>query len=591
MKKISKFLAVLFALVLVLGCSFSAYADEFDDLVDDIDSVMGEYYDFSNNAGYTIDKYDVNIIVNEDNTLDVTENIVANFEVPKHGIYRYIPVVNQIKRTDGSSVNSHTRVTNVSSNMPIYDTYKSGDDYIIQLGEEDVELTGTQSYTISYTYSVGPDLLENADEFYYNFIGTGWDTTINNVTFSITMPKEFDASKLGFSTGSYGAEGTDIVDFTVEGNVISGKLTEQLDPYEGATIRLELEDGYFTLNWLAFYGRYILMIGASLLALLIVFILWAKFGRDKKIVEVVEFYPPEGMNCAEVSYWNNGAVVGTDTVPLIIELANEGYLTIEETEEKRVLHTKKSFKLIKRRDYDGNDPIKKKFFDGLFKLHDEVYENDLENRFYTTVEKIVTEISSKNRTKVFNAKSLGVRIAGWVVSILAGVFNLMMFAYTSYGTMLDMKMFGLGVLIAIISFIFAFFIRQRTDEGHEIKQRIDGFKKFLETAEKEKLELLANENPSYFYNILPYAYVLGVSDVWTKKFESIVTQPPHWYYSPYDTWNYMMFNHFIHSTMNTANKVCVSKPQSSGGGSGGGSFSGGGGFSGGGFGGGGGGAW
>ena len=51
----------------------------------------------------------------------------------------------------------------------------------------------------------------------------------------------------------------------------------------------------------------------------------------------------------------------------------------------------------------------------------------------------------------------------------------------------------------------------------------------METAEKEKLETLVMENPTYFYDILPYTYVLGISDKWIKKFESIAIEPPQWY--------------------------------------------------------------
>ena len=41
----------------------------------------------------------------------------------------------------------------------------------------------------------------------------------------------------------------------------------------------------------------------------------------------------------------------------------------------------------------------------------------------------------------------------------------------------------------------------------------------MKTVEKDKINELVEENPNYFYDILPYAYVLGVSDKWSKKFE------------------------------------------------------------------------
>lgn len=119
-------------------------------------------------------------------------------------------------------------------------------------------------------------------------------------------------------------------------------------------------------------------------------------------------------------------------------------------------------------------------------------------------------------------------------------------------------------------------------------QKIEGFKLFLETAEKEKLETLVEDNPQYFYDILPYAYALGVSDKWTKKFESITMRPPEWYDSP--AYSHYAMIHFINHSMNSAVSSMTSAPQTSS--SGGSGFSGGGGgFSGGGSGGGGGGSW
>ena len=595
MKRFSKFSALILAVALIVCSGVIAYADEFDSADDftgyDIEDLL-DYYKSDASGEYEIEKYDISIVVDEYNTLSVCEKITADFHIPKHGIYRYIPVKGNVKRADGSETTFRTKVSDVRSNAPIYDTYMDGNNYVIQLGEEDATFTGLYDYEISYTYNIGKDTVENADELYYNIIGTGWDTKLSNITFTIEMPKEFDSSKIGFSTGSYGAEGTDIVNFKVKGNTISGRLTKGLDSYEGLTVRIELEDGYFKFDRFAFYSRYVAQIGVSIIALAIVLFLWIKYGRDKKIVEVVEFYPPEGMNCAEVSYWHNGIINPADTVPLMIELANEGYLNIEEI-EGRYVFSKNSFRINKIKSYDGDDDIKRKFFNGLFTKGNSVTEKDLKNRFYVTVNDIVRSIPEMERTNVFNRKSLIFRFLGWMVSVIAAAINIVIFGLTAYGIEKDFVVLAVGVGISIVAFICSFFIRQRTDKGHEIKQKIIGFKMFLETSEKERLEALVEENPSYFYDILPYAYVLGVSDKWTKKFESIAMQPPQWYYSPRMTmWDYMVFSHFMHSTMDTASRVFVSTPQNNSGGSHiGGSFGGGGGFSGGGFGGGGGGSW
>ena len=96
---------------------------------------------------------------------------------------------------------------------------------------------------------------------------------------------------------------------------------------------------------------------------------------------------------------------------------------------------------------------------------------------------------------------------------------------------------------------------------------------------------MVEDDPKYFYNILPFTYVLGVSDKWIKKFENIALKAPDWYDSP-TAFDVIYFNSFVNSTVTKASSVMNSRPSSSSGGG----FSGGG-FSGGGSGGGGGGSW
>ena len=105
--------------------------------------------------------------------------------------------------------------------------------------------------------------------------------------------------------------------------------------------------------------------------------------------------------------------------------------------------------------------------------------------------------------------------------------------------------------------------------------KIKGFKKFLETSEKNQLESMVMQNPQYFYDILPYAYVLGISSKWIKKFETISLQSPTWYDSP-TGFNVTSFGTFMNNTMSSAEQSMSSSPSSSSGGSSGGGSSGGG---------------
>lgn len=135
-----------------------------------------------------------------------------------------------------------------------------------------------------------------------------------------------------------------------------------------------------------------------------------------------------------------------------------------------------------------------------------------------------------------------------------------------------------GICLVTLT-IFLGIIKKRTKYGTEMLGKILGFKQFLEIAEKPKLEELVMEDPEYFYNILPYTYVLGVSNTWMKKFEDIALQAPSWYYG-YTDFDVHSFNSFMNSTYSSISSAMSSSSSSgSGGGSSGGGSGGGGGGS------------
>ena len=55
-----------------------------------------------------------------------------------------------------------------------------------------------------------------------------------------------------------------------------------------------------------------------------------------------------------------------------------------------------------------------------------------------------------------------------------------------------------------------FFNRKRTEDAEDKYARVAGFREFIKLVEKDKLERLVEDNPNIFFDVLPYAYVLGV---------------------------------------------------------------------------------
>ena len=637
-------------------------------------SQIDEYYDYD----YVIDKYNVNIKVNTDNTFDIVETIKTYFNQPKHGILRNIPLINKITRLDGSKSTNRARITNLSVNNK-YKVSRENGDYIIQIGDANKTLTGEQTYVIKYTYNLGKDKIKDYDELYYNIIGDEWDTAIGNITFTITMPKDFDSSKLGFSSGITGSTDNSNIEYTVDNNVITGKYNNILRENNALTVRCELEEGYFSEAKNIIDPILYVEITIPLLFLLIAFYLWCKFGKDDKVVETIEFYPPEDFNSLEVGFLYKGYANNKDVTSLLIYLANKGYIKIKETERKSLFLKYKDFKIIKLKEYDGNNVNEELFLKGLFlkkgaAIHlfsnkyengsnddylEEVNSSDLYDNFYITMNKILSNIDNKeNRDRLYDKSASSKKIfiilmmlvtyllitippiiSLGEISILpfAIIFPVIgfvflfesLFSKTASITIINgsvsktasdiyTKIFGLvfgtlfggipwlalvlpvllkdtsyltvyivGLVCILGMFILLKMLPRRTKYGTEILGKIKGFKRFLETVEKDKLESLVEKNPTYFYDILPYTYVLGISDKWMKKFEFITIQAPTWYDST-DDFNFISFSSFINSTMSSADNLMSSDydsnssysgGSSSGGGSSGGGSGGGGGSS------------
>lgn len=554
--------------------------------------------------GYFINSYDVKINANEDNTYNITETIEAFFESSrnKHGIIRKIPLKNTVKRQDGTSETNRANITDISVNDS-YTVSKENGECKIKIGSAERTVTGLKKYVIKYKYNFGNDKNKNFDELYLNIIGNSWDTSIKNITFTINMPKEFDSSKVGFSSGTYGKISANNnsynngIAFNVTENTITGYYAGILEPLEGITLRIQLPEGYFAEQKLHITFFDFISFTLPIIFIVVSIILWKKYGKDEKPVETVEFYPPEGFNSLDVGYFYDGKVKNNHVISLLVYLANKGYIEIKEIEKNGLFTKKHTYQINKIKEYDGGNSTEKVFFEGLFDCGTNgiVKEEDLVDEFYKTIADVSKQEERVHKadlyTKQSGRKSMIVAFL-FMINIFITIFCFGNYTSENYFTFqehtLDLIETIYNVTASVILFITLAKMPKRTEYGTEMLGKIKGFRNFLETAEKDKLEKLVKEDPKYFYNILPYTYSLGVSKVWMDKFETmaIQTPPPTWY-SGYDAFDMITFNAFMNSTMKSATTAMTSTPSSS---SSGGGYSGGG-FSGGGSGGGGGSSW
>lgn len=562
---------------------------------------------------YYIQDYDVQIEVGEDNVFHITETLTYNFVQEHHGMTREIPLTHHRVRNDGSTSTVYAKVRNVECSDPIAEKGRDSGSYTIKVGEEDVYVSGLKTYTLSYDYDLGKDPLKGADELYFNIVGTEWKCPINHISWTIQMPKDFDADSLGYSVGQKGEIGYDDTAITsqVSGNTITGAYQYSLDAGEGLTIRCQLPEGYFSYepNYIPYIIIYALAILAS--------IIFLKTGKDDKAISVVSFEAPEGYTPADVAYvMRDGMVSNEDFTAMMIHLADQGYLKISELEPGRL---SAKYEFTKLKDYDGDDPVAKTYLNGLFAKKNVVTTKDLKDQFYKTIDKCMSQESDKMKEKNLFYNTILPRIF-YVICILVSLFMFGMitdsfeafiFFFAAWGSgYFAIRPFALGkehkvapvlitlivaVIFSLIANVFApgnllpFIVcgpaitmlvsyfalgAKKTPEGNRIYGQILGFQNFIEKAELDRLKMFVEEDPAYYYHILPYAYVLGLSDAWIDNFERLHMPPaaPVWYYGthPFDC---RAFNDSFANSMSTAS----SSPSSSGGGGSAGGGSGGGG--------------
>lgn len=557
-----KVLAFLFAFILCFGC-IDVYADD---------------------GGYTIDDYKVNAIYHSNNTIDVKEVIDVNFSSNRHGIYRNIPETMYVNRDEKYKLS----IKNITVLNDEYEVDYDSGNRVIQIGSEDYTIIGPHTYTLTYTIVIPEDYHSDLDFIYYSVLGNNWDTTINHFSFDIQFEKaltEKEMSNIEVYSGSLGNQSNDLnVQPSITSNSITGSAYD-IGPKQAITIFGKLRQGYFvgakqTTSKVpfVFLGLAILFGLYSLVRCLLL--------KKTHITPIVNFYPPKDMDPAMVGTIVDESVDQEDLMALIPYWASKGYLTISETSDDLIL-TK----------VEGHEPPilnhQKKIYKGLFKYKDSVKLSKLSSDFgkamndakealnnelsgekklskidhgfvttilamicmivcilfntrYSIVDNLIETILatftfvimmvmnySAAASSVFNKNKLGVLKKALSVALVLVVVYFIYRQTQSIVSIVSFEFMVIGIVATTLPILFSSKFNVVSDYFKSVAGDLLGFKDFIEKAEVPQLERLSEENPSYYYDVIPYAMVFGLSEMWTKKFSTIPLAQPDWYDSYY----------------------------------------------------------
>ena len=569
---------------IMLFLSFSLFGCD----VGTIENYVPEYDD-----GYTITNYDVSITVDDEKVMHITETVTADFYEDTNGITRYLP----LEQTVGvPNENGDRIIKNYEYEAENFTVLNTEDAYLLdsEYAENGIvfyiaakdgispdydEPIIPYTFSYSYDYYMGDDRINEKDFVYFNIVGTEVNTNIENLTFSVTFPKEFDNSLTQLFVGRYG-EGLDgNFDFEIspDGLTLSGSL-QNLSYGEAVTLYQPFEQGYFVVE--RGYVFDIVLLCLFLFAVVMILLLYFKHRRKDVVVDVVEFSAPDGITPTEAGYLYDKTLDGEDISALIVYWASKGYVQIEERGKN--IFAKKLQNLPANA--KKHEQI---FFNALFNGREEVDCGHLNNispiigqKCKQAVEREGRGLLLDNSNKYFNLSVwmcliiyiIGIFRVGlesndgfsiFIKILIAIVMFLPLFCLPSLekkklkmkkGKFWFLKILymlitlagGIGIIIYAEGYCDPFFSRiyflllplalyivfplleQYTKTGREYLGRLNGLKQYIEVTEKDKMEMMVKDNPEMFYKILPYAYVLGVSKVYMEKFKDVPLEPPKW---------------------------------------------------------------
>ena len=566
--------------------------------------------------GWVIRNFDVQLVVNPDASIEVTETIDADFGVPKHGILREMPIHYAVGMHQYAL---RVRLRNVDDGSGrVYETSVSYEDNLmkIRIGSPEYTVQGQRRYRLSYLVErailwEGNHAWEkgNYAVLRWNATGTEWQVPIHASKVTVHLPRALNDLELGYDawTGYFNARGRNFTKRALDERTVEF-TTGQLLPREGITVEISMPaDAVSRPGWVKELSWWLIdnfpySVFPATLALCL--LTWFFRGRDLPGTGtiVVNYEAPDGLTPAEVGTLVDEQVDLRDISATIIDLAVRGYLKIEEVDASSWFSSGSDYRFIKLREPQGLKTFELKLYNKLFGSKQSVTLSDLQEKFYPVLPQVKDDLyRGLSREGFFDGNPETVRGASFVLGLmllLAVLASCCMIQYGLIGRVFLLPVVIAGLLSVVTVLITSRVMPRKTRKGRITWEKIAGLQEYIRRAEVESLG--ESERQGVFERLLPYAIIFGLSKRWGKAFANLYREPPNWYQParPMDFTTWVLVNDIDRSmwmmgqTFPTQPRVQIETGSGRGGGYGwsSGGF-GGGGTSGGGFGGGGGSSW
>lgn len=479
-----------------------------------------------------ITMFDVHVAVERDGDIIVTETITVMAEGVqiRRGIFRDLP---RYFEREGANFAYDYRVLDVERDgrAEPYETSTDDNAYRIRIGDPDVLLEpGKHAFLIRYEVKNQVRYFEGYDEVYWNVTGNYWAFPIQQSRAIIELPPGAVITGTRGYTGAIGQAGTAYA-YRQRDTLHSFITTRPLQPQEGLTVAVGFEKGLIdppsaadraVQLWQRYGALVIIVLG---LGGLFVFLLraFSKVGRDPQKGPVFPRYePPAGYSPAAVHHIYYRAVAGHRAlIATLMHLAVRDRLSIDASDKKITVLTRRtegaSAAGIAPEDLVLENAI---FSTGRSKSLGGAYDAS-----FTSAYNAFNAALGRRYGAAYFRWNIGYTLAAiFITFVVIGAAVTQITQWTSWHT--------LGVIALILTNgAFLYFMPSPTQKGQAIRTEIEGFKLYMEKAEKLQLNAVevGLEQPppmtiARYERFLPYAVALGVEKPWTEHFEHLIPE-------------------------------------------------------------------
>lgn len=537
------------------------------------DSDFSEEEEYEDEA-YVIRDYQINIKVSRESVFHIEESYRVEFFEARHGIYRNIKIARE--KEDGSRM--LYKVENVDVEGDVWNGYENDGLYNIQIGDQDKTVSGVQNYKITYDLLMEKDTIEGYDEAFFDLTGKYWNGDINKLTYRITFEDyEWLKSKKWELDGAFDEQKTENGSFILWGekeNLLSGEKFQ---------MSFDLPEGYFKSGWQFssdFEFMYGFMVWVALAAIPFVVyhcMIVRKFEKYRNYPCGIT-RPPENLDSLHAGIVLNEELESRHVFSMFFWFLDHGnigarlskyasdieYAGISEPGDK----CDKYLPLVYSTYMPDDKSIYQKHLAEMISLN-----------FAETVKKLRRLVWGRLKIYAFEPVQymlLSVifvafyQALGKMGAVYISAFSLLQLTipaiilvwgvYRCFTTYSDAKLFGrqgswnfffLPVYIVMSFYVLHFSRAGSMDtvmslilpvivvfllpyskvlkrEYIPMKIYLEDFARFIRQAKPEVISLLMDEDPDYYFHVLPYACAFDLDREWTEKCRPFLTTPPAW---------------------------------------------------------------